>query len=261
MNQAFTVILAIPARLDSSRLPRKLIAEIGGKPMIGHVLERCLQATAAHATVLCTDSQELADHASNFGILSLLTSAACTSGSDRIASVADQLLTAVNSAPERTIIINVQGDQPFLDPALIDAIAAFFIVRQPTPEVLTPIYWLSPEKLHNPNVVKVLLAADGRGLYCSRSALPHVRDVDPADWCAHTSFWGHVGIYAYRADVLLRWSQLPVSPLEHLEKLEQLRLIEAGIRIDTLEVEGDQFSVDTPEQLEQARAIAAGGGW
>ena len=163
----------------------------------------------------------------------------------------------MNSAPERTIIINVQGDQPFLDPALIDAIAASFIARQPTPEVLTPIYRLSAEKLHNPNVVKVLLAADGRGLYFSRSALPHVRDVDPAEWCAHTSFWGHVGIYAYRADVLLRWPQLPISPLEHLEKLEQLRLIEAGIRIDTLEVEGDQFSVDTPEQLEQARAIAA----
>jgi 3-deoxy-manno-octulosonate cytidylyltransferase (CMP-KDO synthetase) len=159
MNQAFTVILAIPARLVSSRLPRNLVAEIGGKPMIGHVLERCLQATAAHATVLCTDSQELANQAAGLGVPSLLTSADCSSGSDRIASVADQFLAAVNSAPERTIIINVQGDQPFLDPALIDAIAASFIARHPTPEVLTPIYRLSAEKLHNPNVVKVLLAA------------------------------------------------------------------------------------------------------
>jgi 3-deoxy-manno-octulosonate cytidylyltransferase (CMP-KDO synthetase) len=91
----------------------------------------------------------------------------------------------------------------------------------------------------------------------SRSALPHVRDVDPAEWCVHTNFWGHVGIDAFRADVLLRWPQLPLSPLEDLKKLEKLRLIEAGIRIDTMEVEGDQFSVDTPEQLEQARAIAA----
>jgi 3-deoxy-manno-octulosonate cytidylyltransferase (CMP-KDO synthetase) len=234
-----------------------LVAEIDSKPMLQHVLERCLQAKAAHATVLCTDSQDLAEQAAELGVPSLLTSADCTSGSDRIASVADQLMATVKSAPEGTIIINVQGDQPFLDPALIDAIAASFIARQPTPEVLTPIFRLSAEKLHNPNVVKVLLAADGRGLYFSRSALPHVRDVDPAEWCAHTSFWGHVGIYAYRADVLLRWPQLPISPLEVLEKLEQLRLIEAGIRIDTLEVEGDQFSVDTPEQLEQARAIAA----
>jgi len=88
-----------------------------------------------------------------------------------------------------------------------------------------------------------------------------VRDVDPAEWCANNSFWGHVGIYAYRADVLLRWPQLPISPLEQLEKLEQLRLIEADIRIDTLEVEGDQFSVDTLEHLEQAQAIAAGRSW
>jgi len=205
MNQAFTVILAIPTRLESRRLPRKLAAEIDGKPMLGHVLERCLKSTAAHATVLCTDSQELADQAAGLGVSSLLTSAECSSGSDRIASVADQLLAAANSAPERTIIINVQGDQPFLDPGLIDAIAASFIARQPTPEVLTPIYRLSAEKLHNPNVVKLLLAADGRGLYFSRSALPHVRDVDPAEWCSHTSFWGHVGIYAYRADMLLSW--------------------------------------------------------
>lgn len=161
MNQDFTVILAIPARLESSRLPRKLVAEIGGKPMLGHVLERCLQATSAHATVLCTDSQELADQAAGLGVPSLLTSADCSSGSDRNASVADQLLAALNSAPERTIIINVQGDQPFLDPALIDAIAASFIARQPTPEVLRPIYRISAEKLHNPNVVKVLLAAEG----------------------------------------------------------------------------------------------------
>ena len=84
-----------------------------------------------------------------------------------------------------------------------------------------------------------------------------MRHVDPAEWCAHTSFLGHVGICAYRVDVLLRWPQLPISPLEQLEKLEQLRLIEAGIRIDTLEVEGDMFSVDTPDQLVEARAIAA----
>jgi 3-deoxy-manno-octulosonate cytidylyltransferase (CMP-KDO synthetase) len=107
MNQDFRVILAIPARLNSSRLPRKLVAEIGGKPMLGHVLERCLRASSAHATVLCTDSQELADQAAGLGVASLLTSADCSSGSDRIASVADQLLAAVNSEPEHTIIINL----------------------------------------------------------------------------------------------------------------------------------------------------------
>jgi 3-deoxy-manno-octulosonate cytidylyltransferase (CMP-KDO synthetase) len=165
MNQPFSVILAIPARLESSRLPRKLVAEIGGKPMLQHVLESYPQATTAHATVLCTNSQELADQAAGLGVSSLIISADCSSGSERIPSVEDQQLAAAKSAPDHTIIINVQGDQPFLDPALVDAIVASFIARQPTPEVLTPIYRLSAEKLHNPNVVKVLLAADGRGLF------------------------------------------------------------------------------------------------
>jgi 3-deoxy-manno-octulosonate cytidylyltransferase (CMP-KDO synthetase) len=113
------------------------------------------------------------------------------------------------------------------------------------------------DKVHNPNVVKTLLAADGRALYFSRSALPHVRGADPDDWHGHASFWGHVGIYGYRADVLAGWKDLPHSPLEQIEKLEQLRLIEAGISIGTFPVEGDFLSVDTAEQLEQARAMAS----
>jgi 3-deoxy-manno-octulosonate cytidylyltransferase (CMP-KDO synthetase) len=155
------------------------------------------------------------------------------------------------------VILNVQGDQPFIDPAVIDAMATEFERRRPTPEVLTPIYRLGAEALHNPNVVKTLVSADGRALYFSRSALPHVRGVDPDDWHAHAPFWGHVGLYGYRADVLARWSALPVSPLEHIEKLEQLRLLEAGIGIGTFEVSGDFLSVDTAPQLEQARAMAA----
>jgi len=135
--------------------------------------------------------------------------------------------------------------------------AAEFSRRHPIPEVLTPVYAMAAGKVHNPNVVKTLLAADGRALYFSRSALPHVRGVDPKEWPSHTTYWGHVGIYGYRADVLMRWNQLPHSPLEHLEKLEQLRLIESGIEIGTFPVEGESLSVDTAEQLEQARAKAA----
>jgi 3-deoxy-manno-octulosonate cytidylyltransferase (CMP-KDO synthetase) len=116
---------------------------------------------------------------------------------------------------------------------------------------------MGAENVHNPNVVKTLLAADGRALYFSRSAIPHVRGVDPADWPDHTTYWGHVGIYGYRAAVLMRWNQLPHSPLEHIEKLEQLRLIEAGIQVGTFAVEGESLSVDTAEQLEQARLMAA----
>jgi 3-deoxy-manno-octulosonate cytidylyltransferase (CMP-KDO synthetase) len=122
--------------------------------------------------------------------------------------------------------------------------------------VLTPVYRMGADKVHNPNVVKTLLAADGRALYFSRSAIPHVRDAEPEQWHQHTTYWGHVGIYGYRADVLLRWNTLPHSPLERTEKLEQLRLIEAGIGVGTFPVEDESLSVDTAEQLEQARAIA-----
>ena len=172
-----------------------------------------------------------------------------------VPTVAEARLEAAD--PTATVVLNVQGDQPFIDPEVIDAMAVEFEGRQPIPEVLTPIYRLAAESLHNPHVVKTLVSADGRALYFSRSALPHVRGVDPDQWHAHAPFWGHVGLYGYRADVLARWAALPHSPLEHLEKLEQLRLLEAGIGIGTFVVEGDFLSVDTPPQLDQARALAA----
>jgi len=250
-------VVAVPARLESSRLPGKVLADIAGKPMLQWVLEGCARASAPAAVVLCTDSQELVDRAASWGIAALLTSPSCESGSERIASVVEALVQRGDTEAHRTLIINVQGDQPFIDPAVIDAMAAEFARRQPTPEVLTPVYRMGADKVHNPNVVKTLLAADGRALYFSRSAIPHVRGVDPADWPSHASYWGHVGIYGYRADVLARWNVLPHSPLEHSEKLEQLRLIEAGIQIGTFCVEGESLSVDTAEQLEQARAIAS----
>lgn len=255
---AFTCIVAVPARLESSRLPGKVMADIGGMPMLQHVLTRCNKATAPEAVVLCTDSPELMEAANSWGFNAILTSPLCESGSERIASVAEELLAFVgSSAPASTIIINVQGDQPFIDPAVIDAMASEFNRRTPTPEVLTPVYRLIPGKVHDPNVVKTLLAADGRAIYFSRSALPHVRDIDPEHWPEHATYWGHVGLYCFRADVLQRWNALPHSFLEHIEKLEQLRLIEAGIRIETFHVAGDPLSVDTSEQLVQARAMAA----
>lgn len=250
-------VVAVPARLESSRLPNKVLADIGGRPMLRRVLERCREARGPKALVLCTDSKQLADLAAEWGFQALLTSPDCQSGSERIASVAPSLIDMAGSVAERTLIINVQGDQPFIDPQVIDLMTTEFDQRSPTPEVLTPVYRMSAEKVHNPNVVKTLLAADGRALYFSRSALPHVREAEPEHWHRHTTFWGHVGIYGYRGDVLQSWSRLPHSPLEHSEKLEQLRLIEAGIGIGTFSVEEESLSVDTAEQLEEARSIAA----
>ena len=252
-------VVAVPARLQSSRLPNKVLADIGGKPMIQRVLERCRESTAVDTVVLCTDSQELQQRAAVWGFPVLMTAESCSSGSDRIASVADALMELAwgNATPvaEQTAVINVQGDQPFIDPQVIDAMAAEFRQLDPVPAVVTPVYGLKPETVHNPNVVKTLLAHDGRALYFSRSAIPHVRDVDPSEWHRHTTFWGHVGMYGFRGDVLAAWNQLPASPLEDLERLEQLRLIEAGLTIATFEVQGTSLSVDTAEQLEQARAM------
>ena len=252
-------VVAVPARLQSSRLPNKVLADIGGKPMIQRVLERCRESTAVDTVVLCTDSQELQQRAAAWGFPVLMTAEYCSSGSDRIASVADALMALAwgdaTPAPEQTAVINVQGDQPFIDPKVIDAMAAEFRRLDPVPAVVTPVYGLKPETVHNPNVVKTLLAHDGRALYFSRSAIPHVRDVDPSEWHRHTTFWGHVGMYGFRGDVLAGWGQLPASPLEDLERLEQLRLIEAGLTIATFEVQGTSLSVDTAEQLEQARAM------
>jgi 3-deoxy-manno-octulosonate cytidylyltransferase (CMP-KDO synthetase) len=252
-------VVAVPARLESSRLPNKVMADIGGRPMLQRVLERCGLARRPAAVVLCTDSEALIERAAAWGFPALLTAAACSSGSDRIASVVDRMVALAGGGPEDhadTVILNVQGDQPFIDPATIDAMAKVFEQRQPVPEVLTPVYRMGPDKVHDPNVVKTLVSADGRALYFSRSAIPHVRGVDPADWHAHAPYWGHVGIYGYRADVLARWPHLPLSPLEEIEKLEQLRLLEAGIGIGTFAVEGESLSVDTAAHLEQARRMA-----
>ena len=252
-------VVAVPARLQSTRLPNKVLADIGGKPMIQRVLERCRESTAADTVVLCTDSQELQQRASAWGFPVLMTAESCSSGSDRIASVAAALMAlgwgSTTPVAEQTAVINVQGDQPFIDPQVIDAMASEFHRLDPVPAVVTPVYGLKPETVHNPNVVKTLLSHDGRALYFSHSAIPHVRDVDPSEWHRHTTYWGHVGMYGFRGDVLAGWNRLPASPLEDLERLEQLRLIEAGLTIATFEVQGTSLSVDTAEQLEQARAM------
>lgn len=261
-------IVAVPARLASSRLPDKVLAQIGGKPMIQRVLEQCAKASGPAAIVLCTDSLRLQQLAEGCGFTVLMTSPSCRSGSERIASVADQLVarawgeqadvwdpgTRVQRLA-RTAVINVQGDQPFLDPDVITAMVEEFGRRDPVPAVVTPVYRLKADTIHNPAVVKTLLAHDGRALYFSRSAIPHVRDVDPADWHQHTDYWGHVGMYGFRGDVLAVWDQLPSSPLEDLERLEQLRLVEAGYTIATFQVEGTSLSVDTAEQLQEAREL------
>ncbi len=241
-------VVAVPARLESTRLPRKVLADIGGKAMLQRVLERCATAAKPNEVVLCTDSLELQQISKLWGFRSIMTSSSCTSGTDRIASVVDEI--------DAEFIINVQGDQPFIDPEVIDLVVDECFSRIPAPQVLTPVFRLDQDQLHNSNTVKTLLNSAGDALYFSRSAIPFQRDVPPENWTAFAPYWGHVGLYAYQREVLKRWPSLRLSKLEDLEKLEQLRFIDNGIRISTVEIAGTSPEVNDLHDLQIARQLA-----
>ncbi len=262
------VLIVVPARLNSSRLPNKVLADIGGKPMLHRVLEQCKKAINPSKIFLCTDSKKLSLIAKKLSIKYLLTSESCDSGTDRIASVLDKLLEIlwsgsiknnfknINDLKKRTLIINVQGDQPFIDPEVIKKMCSSFYSYSELPEILTPIFKLKKEYIHNPAVVKALINQNCEAIYFSRSALPYVRDENKDKWHINHDYWGHVGIYGFRADILSNWKKLPFSTLESSEKLEQLRFIDSGIKISTFKVNGAFLSIDTREQLEKARVMA-----
>ncbi len=266
-NIKSNVLLVVPARLNSSRLPNKVLADIGGKPMIQRVLEQCKKAIDTSKIVLCTDSEKLSLLAKNLSINTILTSDSCDSGTDRIASVLDKIIEISSSGfnkydyeniddlKKRTLIINVQGDQPFLDPKVIQKMCSFFYSSSELPCVVTPIYKLQKESIHNPSVVKVLVNKNSEAVYFSRSALPYVRDVEKDSWHLKYCYWGHLGIYGFRADIVSEWRKLPKSSLEEVEKLEQLRFIDAGIKVTTFKVEGDFLSIDSQDQLDAARNL------
>ena len=262
-------ILGIPARLDSSRLPNKILADINGKPMLQRVLKRCSMVNNNYGIVVCTENKKVKDFVESWGYRCFLTSKNCKSGSERLASIIDKLLNTCwgedynhwdkekkKEALNQTGIINIQGDQPFIDPLVITNLIENFTSYEIPPDVITPIYKLKPESIHDPSVVKTLIAEDGRAIYFSRSAIPHIRGIPTEEWYRHYSYWGHVGIYGYRASVLSKWFNIAESNLEYLEKLEQLKLIEAGFNFATFKINGTSLSVDTEYQLEEARKIA-----
>ena len=268
INKIEKIVVTIPARLESSRLPNKVMAQIGKKTMIERVLMSCSKAKNIDEIILCTDSNEIFNHAKSLGYKALKTINNLSSGTERISSVlrdiAFQFYPIEKDCSEEILIkllskiaiINVQGDQPFLDPDVITSMVGIFKNSYLSPELITPIYKLSKESIHNPNVVKTLINGNKKAIYFSRAAIPYIRDVEKDDWYLKNIFWGHVGIYGYRGDILNKWNILKSSHLEKLEKLEQLRFIEAGYLFDTFEVEGDFLSVDTFDQLQKAREIA-----
>jgi 3-deoxy-manno-octulosonate cytidylyltransferase (CMP-KDO synthetase) len=237
----------IPARLGSTRLPRKPLHPLAGRPLIEWVWRRASGAGLFAEVVIATDSEEVAAVARGFGAVAELTSPDHPSGTDRVAEV-----VARARYRDYETIVNVQGDEPFI--RLEQLAAAAELVRSGGWEVGTaasPIRTL--EEWRDPSVVKVVRASDGGALYFSRAPIPFVRDREPTEEdLAGGSFLRHVGIYAYRADALARWVALPVGELERFERLEQLRPLAAGIRIGVAEVDAADIGVDTPADAHAA---------
>ena len=244
-----TVIAVIPARYASQRLPGKPLADIAGKPMIQHVYERALAASLVNEVLVATDDERIMEAVSAFGGYAALTPPEIQSGSDRIAHVARSLQGA-------DIIVNLQGDEPLIPPEMIDeAIRPMIHDRSLTTTTLVRRIE-SEVELRNPNFPKVVLDNDGNCLYFSRSPVPFLRDADGAEWVSKHHYYKHIGLYVFRRDFLLRFAQLPQTPLEKAEKLEQLRILEHGFQIKAVVTTYDSISVDTVEDLEQARAKA-----
>lgn len=230
----------IPARLSSTRLPRKVLADIHGHPLIWHVWQRVSQAQEINRVVIATDSSEVAEVAAAFGAQVIMTSPDCQSGTERIASVIDQL--------DGDLILNVQGDEPLIDPAMLDLLVQKW--KDSPCDLITPVYQIKhQEDLVSPNVVKVVRNSEGRALYFSRSPIPYLRDFPLDAWIDHARFWGHIGVYGYRREVLTHYYEIPNSLLEQMERLEQLRFLEAGYQIQTIETEYNAVSVDVAADL------------
>jgi 3-deoxy-manno-octulosonate cytidylyltransferase (CMP-KDO synthetase) len=237
-----SVIAIIPARYQSTRLPAKSLADIAGRPMIEHVYRRASEARLVDGVIVATDDERIARVVEGFGGTAWMTRTEHQSGTDRLAEVAASLTCGV--------IINVQGDEPMLDPRVIDAVAQP-LVADPRLEMATACRPLrEPDEFTDRHVVKVVRDQSGRALYFSRAPVPwpHATpDLPPA--AARV----HVGLYGYRRAVLLRLATLPPDSLERIESLEQLRALAHGIGIHVVETEHDSVSVDTPEDLERVR--------
>jgi 3-deoxy-manno-octulosonate cytidylyltransferase (CMP-KDO synthetase) len=247
----------IPARLQSSRLPRKLLLDRTGKPLIQYAWEAACRAGCLDEVIVATDNQQIADIVRGFGGRVEITGEH-PSGSDRIAEVVQRCLS------EAEIIVNIQGDEPELDPADIDRVVEA-LRQSPGAEMATLATPIRDELiLTDPACVKVVCAADGRALYFSRAAIPFVRDGMPADGIAHERQQGvtpwllHVGVYAYRREFLLAFTRMPPGRLEQLEKLEQLRALEAGAEIQVATIRHAAVGIDTPEDY--ARFVQRQGG-
>lgn len=230
------ILTVIPARMASTRLPGKPLADIAGLPMIVHVLRKAEQACLGPVIVACAE-EDIKTAVEAAGGLAVMTDRDLPSGTDRVRQAADKF----DPQKRYKTIINLQGDMPTVDPSLMQNIID--VLGQDAAIATAAVETNDPREIADPNVVKAVLAQDGRALYFTRAAAPH----------GDGSVWHHLGVYAYRRDALDKFCALPPSPLEKRERLEQLRALDAGMQINVAVVDMAPHSVDTPEDLERAR--------
>jgi 3-deoxy-manno-octulosonate cytidylyltransferase (CMP-KDO synthetase) len=246
LNVGVKIVGIIPARYASTRFPGKPLALIAGKPMIQYVVEQCKKAKSLSEVIVATDDARIANAAKKFCRVEM-TRAGHPSGTDRIAEVAARRACDA--------VVNIQGDEPLIEPSVIDAVAGALRDNEMS-TAATRIK--NPPEFDNPNVVKVVVNAAGRALYFSRRTIPYLREAasgSVSEQLAAFAFLKHLGIYGYRRETLLRLVKFPVSPLETAEKLEQLRALENGIQIAVVKVDYDSVGVDAPEDVARVEKL------
>ncbi len=234
------ILGVIPARYASSRFPGKALAAFAGKTIIQHVYERSSRCPLLDELIIATDDQRIREAAERFGAAVRLTRSDHPSGTDRVAEVA--------ASSEAEIIVNIQGDEPLIEPAAIEAAARALLESSPAPMATLKKRIVNLQEFTNPNVVKVVTDHSGHALYFSRSPVPY-------DLTGEAVHYKHIGLYVYRREFLLQYSKLRVGPLERAERLEQLRALENGYRIRVIETEYESLGVDTPDDLRRVEKI------
>lgn len=241
------IIGIIPSRYASTRFPAKSLALIKGKSMIQRVYEQAQQSSALNDVIVATDHAEIYDHVKKFGGAVCMTRTDHVSGTDRCHEA------LMHQRKKYDYVINIQGDEPFIQPQQIDLLAGRL---DGVTEIATLIKALtSAEQLFSSNIVKVVFSNVMEALYFSRSPIPHIRNTPESEWINKHKFYKHIGMYAYRSDVLERLRRLSVSSLEKAESLEQLRWLENGFKISVAETTTETLGIDTPEDLEKALKI------
>ena len=244
LYQILMIAGIIPARYASSRFPGKPLIDIQGKSMIQRVYEQAAQSKVLHKLVVATDDERIFKHVESFGGNALMTGAHHANGTDRCWDALQQL------GAEYKYVINIQGDEPFIDPQQIDELGA--VLRDGTTELATQMIPVGNyEELFDRGEVKIVLNDNMEALYFSRMLIPFIKGVDEMEWHKHFTYYRHVGMYAYRRDVLEKISGLPVSSLEQAESLEQLRWVQAGLKIRCVITNFESHCIDTPEDIEK----------